>query len=96
MVEFFIFKSFSLVVGGSFDIVKMFGFNNGGCSLDGVLLERCIMYFMFIDKVWGEFLRKGFEELLEDIYEIDVVSMGDDNKKVNLVICKIWFGFKIE
>nr|PNR28567.1 hypothetical protein PHYPA_029159 [Physcomitrium patens] len=89
-------KSFSLAAGGSPDTAKTSGSNNGGCSSDGALSERCITYPTFTDKVWGELLRKGSEELLEDTYEIDAASMGDDNKKANSVTCKTRFGPKIE
>uniref|UniRef100_A0A7I4FUW0 non-specific serine/threonine protein kinase n=1 Tax=Physcomitrium patens TaxID=3218 RepID=A0A7I4FUW0_PHYPA len=96
MAESFTPKSFSMVAGGSPETAKTYSPNNGGCSSDGGLSERCNSSSALNDKVRGELLRRGSEEMLEDLHEIVAASIGDDNRSFNAITCKTRFGPKVE
>lgn len=86
-------KSYSMAAGGSPETAKTSSSNNGGSTSDGGLSERCSSY---TDKVGGELLRRGSEEMLEDLHEIDAASIGDETKSFNAITCKTRFGPKLE
>jgi hypothetical protein len=96
MVESLSPKSYSMAAGGSPETAKTSSSNNGGSTSDGGLSERCSSYSVFTDKVGGELLRRGSEEMLEDLHEIDAASIGDETKSFNAITCKTRFGPKVE
>ena len=89
-------KSYSMAAGGSPETAKTSSSNNGGSTSDGGLSERCSSYSLFTDKVGGELLRRGSEEMLEDLHEIDAASIGDETRGFNAITCKTRFGPKLE
>lgn len=44
----------------------------------------------------GELFCRVFEDMLEDLYEIDIVSILDEFRIFNFIVCKFWFGFKVD
>ncbi|KAG0621533.1 hypothetical protein M758_3G027100 [Ceratodon purpureus] len=96
MVESFTPKSYSMAAGGSPETAKTSSSNNGGSTSDGGLSERCSSYSVLTDKVGGELLRRGSEEMLEDLHEIDAASIGDETRSFNAITCKTRFGPKLE
>jgi len=96
MVESFTPRSYSMAAGGSPETAKTSSSNNGGSNSDGGLSERCSSYSAFSDKVGGELLRRGSEEMLEDLHEIDAASIGDETRNFNAITCKTRFGPKLE
>lgn len=85
-----------MAAGGSPETAKTSSSNNGGSTSDGGLSEKCNSYSVFTDKVGGELLRRGSEEMLEDLHEIDAASIGDETRSFNAITCKTRFGPKLE
>lgn len=92
-------KSYTMATGGSPETAKTTSSNHGGDSSDGGLSERGgsgSEKSALFDKVGGELLRRGSEEMLEDLHEIDTASMGDEIRGFNAITCKTRFGPKVE
>lgn len=96
MVESFTPRSYGMAAGGSPETAKTSSSNNGGSTSDGGLSERGSSHSAFTDKVGGELLRRGSEEMLEDLHEIDAASIGDETRNFNAIMCKTRFGPKLE
>lgn len=99
MVDSLTPKSSIVAAGGSPDTAKTSSSVNGGDSSDGGLSERCgpgSEKYIVTEKIGGEFLRRGSEEMLEDLHEIDTASIVDEGRGFNAVIYKTRFGPKVE
>lgn len=96
MVESITPRSYGMAAGGSPETAKTSTSNNGGSSSDGGLSERCSSYSAFTEKVGGELLRRGSEEMLEDLHEIDAASIGEEPRNFNAITCKTRFGPRLE